>query len=65
MKRIWKEDGGASETWMFDLANDPYERRNIFEATPDQARDLLDLIRKEQELDDSSKRTDVGDRMGP
>ena len=50
---------------MYDLAEDPYERRNVLEADPTQAKDLLDLIRQERELDDTSRRADAADRSGP
>ncbi len=46
-------------TELFDLAVDPGERRNLFREAPARAADLLDLIRQERELDDSSKRPDA------
>lgn len=46
-------------TELFDLAVDPGERRNLIREAPARAADLLDLIRQERELDDSSKRPDA------
>ena len=46
-------------TELFDLAVDPGERRNLFREAPARAADLLNLIRQERELDDSSKRPDA------
>ena len=54
------------KTEMFDLGQDPYERRNIFEAEPLLAKNVLDLIREEREKDDTSVRPDVDvNRKGP
>ena len=54
------------KTEMFDLGQDPYERRNIFEAEPLLAKNVLDLIREERERDDTSVRPDVDvNRKGP
>ena len=53
------------KTEMYDLGADPYERKDIFEASPDVAKDLLDLIRQERELDSTSVRPDAPERIGP
>ena len=53
------------KTEMFDLRTDPYERRDIFDAEPGLAKDLLDLVREQRELDDTSVRPDAPDRLGP
>jgi len=65
VKLFTDENLRPEKTEMFDLASDPYERRNIFEASTDQAQDLIDLIRKEQELDGVSERLDAPNRIGP
>ncbi len=52
-------EGRPGRTELFDLAADPGERRDLFGESPGLAADLLDLIRQERELDDSSKRPDA------
>ena len=59
LKLVTDGDLRPENTEMFDLAVDPYERHNLFEESPARAHHLLDLIRRERELDDSSRRPDV------
>tara|TARA_A100001037_G_scaffold77065_1_gene69094 strand:- start:4265 stop:5116 length:852 start_codon:yes stop_codon:yes gene_type:complete len=65
LKLFTDGDMRPEKTEMFDLAVDPYERRNLFERDPDRGKDLLDLIREEREKDDTSVRPDAVSKLGP
>ena len=65
LKLFTDGDMRPEKTEMYDLASDPYERRNLFERQPDRGKDLLDLIREEREKDDTSVRPDAPNQLGP
>ena len=44
LKRIWKEEGGDSESWLFDLANDPGEQNDLLAERVDDASELAELL---------------------
>ena len=65
LKLFTDGDMRPEKTEMYDLANDPYEQRNLFDRNPDRGKDLLDLIREEREKDDTSVRPDAPNQLGP
>lgn len=65
LKLFTDGDMRPEKTEMYDLAVDPYERRNLFERDPGRGKDLIDLIREEREKDDTSVRPDAPGRLGP
>lgn len=50
---------GERERELFNIAEDPYETREVARDYPDKVAELNELITAERRLDDSSKRDDV------
>lgn len=58
-KLICHERDGMQETELFNIAEDPLEKRELALAHPGMVARLRDLINEQRRLDDTSKRNDV------
>ena len=55
-----REEEGERERELFNIAEDPYETREVAGDYPDKVAELNELITADRRLDDSSKRDDGG-----
>ena len=62
-KLIMQEAEGRQKRELFNIADDPYERRDLTEEFPDRADELAGMIEEERQQDGSSARDDVDSPM--
>lgn len=54
-KLIYRQRDGQGETELFNITEDPYEERELSREYPGRVRGLMNLIREQRQLDDSSR----------